>query len=104
MGMSGPTDSYRVLESCHSTWVFDEAQHRFHRVLRDQPSDAGVATPWQDYYALMLETDSEAFTVWLNEDGTRRLRSWRHRDRCEACDTEATVELDLSAIAEHHED
>jgi hypothetical protein len=102
--MSESSESTLVLESCHSTWYFDEANRRFYRVLREGPSDAGVPTPWQDYFALTLEDDSEAFTVWLNEDGTRRLRSWRHRERCEACDTEATAELDLSAIAEHAED
>jgi hypothetical protein len=102
--MSAPSDSHLVLKSCHSTWIFDEPQHRFHRVLRDNPGDPGVPTPWQDYYALTLDDDSDAFTIWLNQDGTRRLRSWRHRDRCEACDTEATFELDLAAIAEHVED
>jgi hypothetical protein len=102
--MSASTEGSFTLESCHSTWHFDEARHRFFRVLRDNPNDPGVPTPWQEYYALMLETDSEAFTVWLNEDGTRRLRSWRHRDRCEACGTEATAELNLTAIADHVDD
>jgi len=102
--MSELSASTLILESCHSTWIFDEDQHRFHRILRESPTAVGVPTPWQDYFALQLDSDSEAFTVWLNADGTRRLRSWRHRDRCEACDTEATAELNLSAIAEHTED
>ena len=63
--------------------------------------DAGVATPWQEYFGLELDEDSDAFTVLLNAEGTRRLRSWRHKERCELCDSEATVELDLSEIADH---
>ena len=101
--MVAAPDELLVLESCHSVWFFDEPRGRFHRVLREGPGDAGVATPWQEYFGLELDEDSDAFTVLLNAEGTRRLRSWRHKERCELCDSEATVELDLSEIADHPE-
>jgi hypothetical protein len=32
---------------------------------------------WEQYFALELDDDSGAFTVTLNEDGTRLLRAFR---------------------------
>ncbi len=90
-----------VLESCHSTWLFDETNMRFLRIVKDDSQVGGVATTWQPYFELDLDDDSESFVVWLNETGSRRLRSWRHRAHCDACGGEITSELDLAAIAAH---
>ena len=84
-----------VLESCHSTWIFDVAHGRFRRVLKGGP--AGASTPWLAYFRLELDEGDDSFVVWLNADGTRRLRSWRHEDGCAACG-EATQELELRLI------
>jgi len=88
-----------VLESCHSTWLFDELNMRFRRILKDGSHAGGVATAWQPYSRLELDDESESFVVWLNDVGTRRLRSWRHRSHCDVCGGEVTTELDLGAIA-----
>ena len=93
------TNDLSTLESCNSTWLFDDAAHRFRRILKDGSRNGGVATPWQDFSKVELDDDSDSFSVWLNPEGTRRLRSWRHRSHCEACGGEVTTELNLAAIA-----
>lgn len=88
-----------VLESCHSTWVFDEGRMRFRRMLKGL--DDGRTPPvtgWRPYYGLELSSDSDAFVVLLNPQGTRMLRSWRHLNGgCQACD-ERTSELSVEAV------
>ena len=88
-----------VFESCHSTWQFDTTQSRFRRMLKgvtvDEPS---VITGWRQFYGLEVEPDSESFTVLLNPDGTRLLRSWRHTKDCAQCGGHATEELSLDAL------
>ena len=59
----------RVLESCHSLWIFEPARGRFRRVPRgtrlDMPSPENE---WTAYYRLELDASSGAFSVGLNED------------------------------------
>jgi hypothetical protein len=88
-----------VLESCNSTWLFDSENAMYCRVVKEENSNQVAASRWQPYFKLELEQETEYFVVWLNEDGTRRLRSWRHQEHCDACGGEVTTELDLSAIA-----
>ena len=69
------------IESAHSLWLFDTERHRFRRL----PPDADVDAPtldvdWEPYFALELDDDTGAFTVTLNEDGTRLLRAFRKSD------------------------
>jgi hypothetical protein len=47
-----PTDdALFVLESCHSTWIFDTEKMRFRRVLKGLALDAHAATTaWRAYY------------------------------------------------------
>lgn len=89
----------RVLESCHSTWVFEPGRMRFRRVPRgtrlDMPSPE---SDWTPYHRLELEPSSGAFAVGLNEDGTRVMRSWLHSEPCRHCATDRTGELSLEAI------
>jgi len=89
----------RVLESCHSLWIFEPARGRFRRVPRgtrlDMPSPQNEWTP---YYRLELDASSGAFSVGLNEDDTRVLRSWLHVDPCRHCSGDQTGELSLEAL------
>ena len=88
-----------VLDSCHSTWVFDVGARRFRRVLKGLDIDPAIAaTDWRPYERLELAEGSEAFVVVLNSSGTRRIRSWRHVDGCGQCDGEQTVELSLEDL------
>ena len=88
-----------VLDSCHSTWVFDVPERRFRRVLKGLDIDPALAaTDWRPYERLELSEGSEAFVVVLNSSGTRRIRSWRHVDGCVQCDGEQTVELSLEDL------
>lgn len=88
-----------VLDSCHSTWVFDIEGRRFRRVLKGLDVDPALAaTDWRTYERLELAEGSEAFVVVLNHSGTRRLRSWRHVDGCDQCDDERTVELSVEDV------
>ena len=51
---------------------------RFRRVPRGtDPNSPALANDWQPYFGLEVEADTGAFTVALNEDGTRRLRAVR---------------------------
>lgn len=88
-----------VLESCHSTWIFDTERMRFRRVLKGLDLQAGQAsTSWRAYFGLELDPLSESFVVLLNPDGSRLLRSWRHVERCTQCGGEATVELSVDDL------
>ena len=89
----------RVLESCHSLWIFEPARGRFRRVPRgtrlDMPSPENEWTP---YYRLELDASSGAFSVGLNPDDTRVLRSWLHAEPCRHCSADHTGELSLDAL------
>jgi hypothetical protein len=78
-----------TLESCHSRWIFDVEHHRFRRVLRGPEFERRtVTTEWRPFHELHIDKDSESFVVLLNPEGTRMLRSWRHRDGdCPNCGT-----------------
>jgi hypothetical protein len=66
------------LESSNSIWFFEIDRMRFRRVPRGtDPSNPALANDWQPYFGLDVEADTGAFTVALNEDGTRRLRAVR---------------------------
>jgi hypothetical protein len=65
-----------TLESCHSTWVFDTDHRRFRRVLRGvEVSEGFVFTQWRNYHRLEIDPHEQYFTVWLNAQGSRMLRS-----------------------------
>jgi hypothetical protein len=88
-----------VIDSCHSTWLFDEPALRFRRILKGLEVDPSLAaTDWRPYVRLELAEDSEAFVVVLDEAGTRRIRAWRHVEGCEQCDGETTTELSVEDI------
>jgi hypothetical protein len=88
-----------VFESCHSTWVFDSERMRFRRILKGiEVDDHRVATEWRSYYGLVVGEDSEAFTVLLNPEGTRMIRSWRHTRDCPECGEHMTAELSQADI------
>jgi hypothetical protein len=66
------------LESSNSIWLFDVERMRFRRVPRGTDPDAPApAAEWQPYFGLEVEPATGAFTVALNDDGTRRLRAVR---------------------------
>ncbi len=59
-------DSLFVLESCHSTWIFDTDRLRFRRVLKGLALDVPSATTaWRAYYGLEIDPISESFVVML---------------------------------------
>ena len=88
-----------VLESCHSTWLFDTTRMRFRRILKGLNLDArNASTAWRPYFGLELDPYSESFVVMLNAEGTRLLRSWRHVEHCPQCGGEATAELSLDEL------
>jgi hypothetical protein len=66
------------IESAHSLWLFDTERRRFRRVPRGSDPDAlALDSDWEPYYALEIDEATGAFTVTLNEDGTRLLRAFR---------------------------
>lgn len=90
---------FLVIDSCHSTWLFDAPALRYRRILKGLDVDPSLAaTDWRPYVRLDLSDDSESFVVVLNEAGTRLIRSWRHGDDCEQCDGEQTTELSVEDI------
>jgi len=79
----------RIVTS-HSVWLFDTERMRFRRM----PRGADLTAPsfegdWEAYYALEIEGDG-SFTVALNPERTRLLRSYRD-------DADASVAVDLVA-------
>jgi hypothetical protein len=94
-----PDDSIFVLESCHSTWIFDTDKLRFRRILKGLSLDAHAATTaWRAYFGLEIDPISESFVVLLNPEGTRLLRSWRHVEQCPQCGGNQTAELSLDEL------
>jgi hypothetical protein len=72
---------------------------RFRRILKGIEVDRQVVfTAWRPYFGLEVAGDSEAFTVLLNPEGTRLIRSWRHTHDCDQCGGHATAELSLDDI------
>ena len=89
-----------VFESCNSTWVFDQEHMRFRRILKGiEVEQRAVLTEWRPYFGLEVADDSEAFTVLLNPEGSRMIRSWRHTEDCRQCGGLATAEVSLDDIA-----
>jgi hypothetical protein len=96
---SRPESGLLVLDSCHSTWLFDVTAKRFRRFLKGLDVDPMLAaTDWRSYERLELPDETEAFVVVLNPAGTRRIRSWRHVEGCVQCEGETTAELSLEDI------
>jgi len=88
-----------IIESCHSTWIFDAERGLFRRVLKDiDATPHEVVTPWRTYYGLEVDPHSESFVVLLNPEGTKLLSSWRHLTDCTECGGHATAELSLVDI------
>jgi hypothetical protein len=89
-----------VLESCHSTWVFDAARSRFRRVPRGVDIWMPSEKEWHPYYRLEVDDSTGAFAIALNPDGTRMLRSWIHEQPCPHCQAgDVTSELSLAPMA-----
>jgi hypothetical protein len=87
-----------VIESCHSTWVFDRAHHRYRRIVKGALLSENVPTEWRNFDRLVLQDDSLAFVVFLDASGSRVLRSWRHTARCDRCGGEVTAEMSLDEL------
>jgi hypothetical protein len=93
------TSGLLVVDSCHSTWLFDVSAQRFRRILKGLDVDPALAaTDWRTYDRLEFSEGSDSFIVLLNEAGTRRIRSWRHVDGCEQCEGERTSELSVEDV------
>jgi hypothetical protein len=72
-----PLPMYRI-DSAHSVWLFDTDRMRFRRLPKDADPDVpSLERDWQEYFALIEDATTGAFTVALNEDQTRLLRSFR---------------------------
>jgi hypothetical protein len=90
-----PLPMYRI-DSAHSIWLFDTDRMRFRRLPKEADPDApSLEADWQVYFALVEDDKTGAFTVALNEDRTRLLRSFREPS---APATEQTVELTLQPV------
>jgi hypothetical protein len=90
----GRTDRLTVLESPHSTWMFDESERQFCRVAKG--ASFTDAMEWRPYDRLIIQPDSEAFLVFLDAAGTRLLRARRLDSRRD--EGEVTQELSLDEL------
>lgn len=65
------------IDTSHSIWFFDSERMRFRRLPRGaDPSAPSLESDWEPYFALEVDDDG-SFTVALNEERTRLLRSYR---------------------------
>ena len=88
-----------VIESCHSTWLFDTERRRFRRVLKGLDLNVEEAsTAWRPYYRLDQDSRSDSFMVIVEPAGSRALRAWRHVAGCPHCAGDVTAELPLSEL------
>jgi len=69
---------YVQIESSHSVWLFDTERKRFLRAARGTDlASSAYAAEWEPYHDLEVDMETGAFTVALNAEHTRLLRSWR---------------------------
>jgi hypothetical protein len=86
--------STTVIQSHHTTWVFDADRMRFARLPRGTDPTAPISEgQWEPYHSLEVDAATGEFTVALNPAGTRLLRSWK-----------ATVSPELERTGELHLD
>lgn len=78
--------TFRILESCHSLWLFDPCRMRFRRLPRGVDFQLpGAEREWATYHTFDLELSTGMLVVGLNLDGTQLLRAWVHTDLCRHC-------------------
>jgi hypothetical protein len=88
-----------ILESCHSTWIFDTRQLRFCRILRGIAiGQRRISTEWRPYWELEIDPHGRNFTIFLNEARTRLVRSCSHTQTGAPCGGSPTTELSLEDI------
>jgi hypothetical protein len=88
-----------VVESCHSTWLFDERRHRFRRLLKGIVADSrDASTEWRSYERLELDDRAGTIKVVLNPSGTRLVRAEMHANRCRRCYGDPTGEISLDDL------
>jgi hypothetical protein len=88
-----------TIESCHSTWIFDTDRMRFRRILKGaEVGGEPVFTGWRSYSRLEDHPNSETFTVYLHDAGTRMIRSWRHAADCAQCNEHLTTAMSLDML------
>jgi hypothetical protein len=88
-----------IVESCHSTWVFDPDRKQFCRILKGiEVAHRPVSTEWRAYWQLEMDPQTDAFCVYLNASRTRLIRLWRHTQDCVQCGVHDTTELSLEDI------
>jgi len=88
-----------VVESCHSTFIFEPRQLRFCRIVKGvEVGRRRVSTQWRPYRDLEIDTRRDHFTVYLDEQRTRLIRSSVHTEGCRECGGYDTMELSLEDI------
>ena len=93
------TEGLRVVESCQSIWLFNEADRLFTKAARGSIRDSN-AVEWRPYDRLVFHPRTDAFIVFLDAANTRVLRSWRHREPCPHCGGEVTSEMSVNDLRE----
>lgn len=96
----------KILESCHSSWIFEPSRSRFRRLPRGTRLDMPwPESDWTPYFRLEVDASTGAFAVGLNEDDTRVLRSWLHMEPCRHCgNNDQTGEISLAAVRKSVDD
>ena len=84
------------IESSHSVWLFDTDRMRFRRAPKGMdPTAPSLDSDWERYFALEIDSETGSFTVALNEEGTRLLRSWSEGAAIDLEAGDNTAELSL---------
>jgi hypothetical protein len=92
--------SLTVIESHHTTWVFDADRMRFTRLPKGADAHAPIPdSQWELYHGLELDPETGEFTVALNPARTQLLRSWRADATPASPELHRTAELHLDVIA-----
>jgi hypothetical protein len=90
-------DRYETIETCNSLWVFEAQERRFLRLPRTHPLPSSYSllpeSAWEHYELFTLDPVSGEFIVRLTADGSRVLRSQRHRQPCPNCSVENEASL-----------
>lgn len=109
--MTGNSDLL-YFESCNTSWCFDQENLRFKRIPRPTGRQASstdfAVAQWEEYFKLEFKNGSDEFTVALNQDESKLLRSWKHSENCTHCFGEvasySTEEISVSELSHLLED
>lgn len=79
-----PSGELVVVESCTTTWAFDQTRKRFCRLPRGLELSA-TSAEWRPFHSMSVDRQAGTLEVSLDQAGTNLLKSDIHTGPCPDC-------------------